>query len=267
MSYFQKSKLGFVLFFLLLSLIVITPAGAKENYAALATGYVNDQAGILQPEEERELSAVLADFDEKTTNQFLVVTLPSLPPGESLEMFALKLAEIAKAGTAERDNGLLLLILSEERKIRVEVGTGLEEKITDGRAGRVIRQVIAPAFQDEEYFSGIKTAVLTFVNWVDPSYFPEGSEGATQRLEDENEPGFLFFVILFIIMTMFSAYTSRRQQRRLYKRGYSQRPMGPVIYPPFRSSNRSTGTFKSFGGGGFGGGGGGFRGGGASGGW
>ncbi|NLW55128.1 MAG: TPM domain-containing protein [Firmicutes bacterium] len=264
MRSFLKRWSGFLFIVLLLCLVAIVPAGAQENYRKFVTGYVNDHAGLIRPEEVRELSAFLAAFDEQTTNQFIVVTLPTLPPGESLELFALKLAEAAQAGTAEHDNGLLLLILSEERKIRVEVGLGLEEKITDGRAGRVIREVLAPAFQKEAYYSGIKDAVLAFVNWVEPSYFPEGSAGAARRLEEQNGAGAVFFVVLFFILLFISAaYSSRHQQPP--EGGYPPRTTGPVIYPPpRRSSNRS---FKNSGGGKFRGGGGGFRGGGASGGW
>ncbi len=266
-----KDRSGFLAFLLLLALLIVVPAGANADFRRFVTGYVNDHAGLLRPEEERELSALLADLDVQTTNQFIVVTLPGLPPGENLELFALRLAEAAQPGTAERDNGLLLLILSNERKIRVEVGTGLEEKITDGRAGRVIREVLAPAFQKEAYFSGIKEALEVFIHWVEPSYLPEGSAKAAFDFEEEEGPGVLFFLILFLLLTVFSTYTSRYQQRRWYKRGYSQRTMGPVFYPLTGNRNRPSSPFKGFGGGGFRGGnfrgGGGFRGGGASGGW
>ncbi|HBT15583.1 MAG TPA: hypothetical protein DEB05_01345 [Firmicutes bacterium] len=266
MKFSKNSKLKLVLLLFLLNVVLSRPIWAGDNYGSLLEGYVSDRAGLLQPEEKRELASLLADFEQKTTNQFVVVTLPSLPPGESLELFSLQLAEASKAGRSGQDNGLLLLIVSDERKVRVEVGTGLEEKITDGRAGRVIREVIAPAFQEEKYFSGIKKAVMTLVNWTDPSYFPAGSEGA--KLRDQNEPGFLFFLVLFFVLIIVSTYYSRIEQRRFYKRGYSQRTMGPVFYPISRSSgHRSSGSFKGFSGGGFRGGGGGFRGGGASGGW
>lgn len=261
MGALRRHRFGLLLCFLLLGLVAVTPAGANENYRKFVTGYVNDHAGLLRPEEGRELAALLAAFDEQTTNQFIVVTLSTLPPGESLERFALRLAEAAQAGTAEQDNGLLLLILSKERKIRVEVGIGLEEKITDGRAGRVIREVLAPAFQEEAYFTGIQDAMLALVNWVEPAYFPEGSAEAARRLEEQDGPGFLFFVFLFIMLLIFSASTARHLQPP--KGGYPRGTRGPVIYPP-RSGNR---PFRSSGGGKFRGGGGGFRGGGASGGW
>ena len=110
------------------------------------------------------------------------------------------------------------------------MGLGLEEKITDGLAGRVIREVLAPAFQKEAYYSGIKDAVLAFVNWVEPSYFPEGSAGAARRLEEQNGAGAVFFVVLFLSCCSSPPPIVRVTSNRL--KGYPPRTTGPVIYPP-----------------------------------
>lgn len=167
-SFFIAAVFLLFLFFLLRAAFLLPPAWAQDPAALRFDDYVLDQAGLLRPEEKKELVSLLADFDQKTTNQFLVVILPSLPPATSLELYSLELAEAAKAGRAGKDNGLLLLILKDDRKIRIEVGTGLEEKITDGRAGRVIREILAPAFQQDEYYQGIKAAMHSLMGWVDP---------------------------------------------------------------------------------------------------
>src|SRR5690554_2106496 len=225
------------LFFLLLPAIFPPPACAQDPAALRFDDYVLDQAGLLRVEEKRELASLLADFDQKTTNQFLVVILPSLPPATSLELYSLELAEAAKAGRAGKDNGLLLLILKDDRKIRIEVGTGLEEKITDGRAGWVIREILAPAFQRGEYYPGIKAAILNLMNRVDPSYTPAAGGGDFSRerqgLSFWSMLGLLFLIILF----------SYFNQRRLYRRGYSPTTYGPV------SRRRPPGGFGGFGGG------------------
>lgn len=249
-----------LLLFLLLPPFLLPPAWAQDPAALRFDEYVLDQAGLLRAEEKRELASLLADFDQKTTNQFLVVILPSLPPAKSLELYSLELAEAAKAGRAGKDNGLLLLILNDDRKIRIEVGAGLEEKITDGRAGRVIREILAPAFQRGEYYPGIKAAMLNLMNRVDPSYAPAAGGG---DFSGGYRPNLSIFAIL--IMVFLAVICSLLEQKRLYRRGYSQTTFGPV-------SRRPPGGFGSFGGGfrsggGFRGGGGGFRGGGASGGW
>jgi len=246
------------LFFLLLPAIFPPPACAQDPAALRFDDYVLDQAGLLRVEEKRELASLLADFDQKTTNQFLVVILPSLPPATSLELYSLELAEAAKTGRAGKDNGLLLLILRDDRKIRIEIGTGLEEKITDGRAGRVIREILAPAFQRDEYYPGIKAAMLNLMNRVDPSYAPAAGGGGFPESDGQNLP---FLPVL--ILVLFVVFFSLLDQRRLYRRGYSQTTFGPVVF-----RHRPSGGFGGFrSSGGFRGGGGGFRGGGASGGW
>ncbi len=249
-SFFIAAVFLLFLFFLLRAAFLLPPAWAQDPAALRFDDYVLDQAGLLRPEEKKELVSLLADFDQKTTNQFLVVILPSLPPATSLELYSLELAEAAKAGRAGKDNGLLLLILKDDRKIRIEVGTGLEEKITDGRAGRVIREILAPAFQQDEYYQGIKAAMHSLMGWVDPSYAPAR---AGDDPPEEDEEGFPFFTLLLLVL--FIVLFSRFNQRR-FGRGYTSTTFGPVISrrPPGRS-------------GGFRGGGGGFRGGGASGGW
>lgn len=263
-SFFLPVHFILLLLFMLLPVLLLSPARAQDPASLRFDDYVLDQAGLLRPEEKRELASLLADFDQKTTNQFLVVILPSLPPGTSLELYSLELAEAAKAGRAGKDNGLLLLISRDDRKIRIEIGTGLEEKITDSRAGRVIREILAPAFQRGEYYAGIKAALLSLMNRVEPSYAPAAGGGGFPGEEAESP----FFWPIFILIVLLAIYLSLRDQRRLCKRGYTQTTFGPVVFrhrgfDGFSGGSRSGG----FRGGGFRGGGGGFRGGGASGGW
>jgi uncharacterized protein len=261
-SPFLPVLFGLLILFILLPASLLSPARAQDPAAFRFDDYVVDRAGLLRPAEKQELASLLADFDQKTTNQFLVVILPSLPPGTSLELYSLELAEAAKAGRAGKDNGLLLLILRDDRKIRIEIGTGLEEKITDSRAGRVIREILAPAFQRDEYYPGIKAALLSLMNRVDPSYAP--AAGGT-RIPGGSQGSSFWPMLIILLLVIFFSYLN---QRRLYKRGYTQTAFGPVVFRHggFRgfSGGSRSGGFRS---GGFRGGGGGFRGGGASGGW
>lgn len=242
------------------------PALSADDLSAPGD-YVTDRAGILNSAQREELEGLLMDFDQKTTNQLLVVTIPSLPAGESLETYSFKLAEASRAGRAGEDNGLLLLIVSEERKMRIEVGYGLEDRITDGRAGRVIRQTLAPAFQQGNYYQGINQALLSMIDWIDPSYLPEGAKNKLSSQSDEGL-GSLIMLIIFLTIWAISAISARKTKRRWYGRGFTERA-GPTFFPA--SSGRKKGPGSGFGGfrggGGFSGGGGRFGGGGASGGW
>lgn len=273
--------IGGLFLLLVLSLLLITLGRTLANHYSLPeiNSYVTDEAHILSVRGRRELESLLKDFAEKTTNQLLVVTLPSLPPGESLERYSIKLAEEVGAGTAEEDNGLLLMILREERSVRIEVGYGLEDEITDGRAGRIIRQVIIPAFQQGDFEGGISKALLTMINWIAPTYLPP--EVSADLQAPDLAGGGLNLLQMFLIffgLVIFSAIYAQGDRRRWSRRGFSQSSFGPVIISRMGRS-RGPGGFGRFPGGsgfprgglprggGFSGRGGGFGGGGASGRW
>ena len=122
------------------------------------TGRVVDLAGILSPEEEASLTRKLESIENETSVQFVVAAIPSLE-GEPIEDFSIRLAEEWKIGQAGLDNGAIILVVPSERRIRIEVGYGLEPSIPDGLAGRIIRERVAPAFQAENYYQGLLAAV------------------------------------------------------------------------------------------------------------
>lgn len=122
------------------------------------TGRVVDQAGILSPEEEESLTRKLESIENETSVQFVIATIPSLE-GEPIEDYSIRLAEAWKIGQAGLDNGAIILVVPSERRIRIEVGYGLEPVIPDGLAGRIIRERISPAFRAENYYQGLLEAV------------------------------------------------------------------------------------------------------------
>ncbi len=122
------------------------------------TGRVVDRAGILSPQEEESLTRKLESIENQTSVQFVVATIPSLE-GEPIEDYSIRLAEEWKIGQAGLDNGAIILVVPSERRIRIEVGYGLEPVIPDGLAGRIIRERVAPAFQVENYYQGLLAAV------------------------------------------------------------------------------------------------------------
>ncbi|HHT49011.1 MAG TPA: hypothetical protein GXZ98_06935 [Firmicutes bacterium] len=260
----RQPRFGLIVCLVALGVFVgIGTVCAESNPALPFRTYLQDEAGLLPPSAAEELVSLLAQFDDETGNQFLVAILPTLPPGESLELYALRVAEKAGAGQKGKDNGLLLLIGLEERLIRIEVGTGLEGQITDGRAGRVIRQIIAPAFQQENYAGGIREALVKLMEWVEPSFTPAQT---AQETDKAGEMGGLTILLLFIAFFLISSMYARWERRRGIPR-----PPRHVFVPPTSSARRSSRSLSRSGSssrrGGFRGGGGGFRGGGASGGW
>lgn len=122
------------------------------------TGFVNDYAEILKVEQRQSLEEKLSQFEKDSGNEISVVTIPSLQ-GDTIENFATELFEQWGIGKKDKDNGVLVLIALEDRKMRIEVGYGLEGVLTDAQASRIINNTIKPAFQKNNYYQGIDEAV------------------------------------------------------------------------------------------------------------
>ena len=132
-------------------------------------GRVNDNAGILSPQVVAELETMLAAHEDSTSNQVAVLTIPSLE-GEVLEEYSLKVAETWALGQADKDNGVLLLVARDDRKVRIEVGSGLEGDLTDAVSGRIIRNEIVPRFRDGDFDGGVRDGVVAILAAIDGAY-------------------------------------------------------------------------------------------------
>lgn len=139
-------------------------------------GRVNDLAGLLDDAERAALEARLAAFERETTHQVAVLTVPGLD-GEPIESFALRVAESWQLGHEGLDNGILLVVAPAERKMRIEVGYGLEGVVPDAIAKRIIEDVIAPRFRAGDMAGGISEGVEAILaaaqgEWVPPERRP-----------------------------------------------------------------------------------------------
>lgn len=251
-------------------------------------GRVNDYAVMLSPGTVASLEARLADFERSDSTQIVVLTVPSLQ-GEVLEEFSMRVAESWKIGQAKQDNGVILLIAKEERKIRIEVGYGLEGSLTDLLAGRIIDGIITPAFKAGDFDRGVTEGVDAIMEAVRGEY-----RAVTNRIAKKEGPDTgktmtpFFFALIFIwiigkIRRILGGITGAvilpiiagivfgftLQTLLFIPGGFLLGLIIPTVMPFFFSgSGRSSGSGWIGGsGGGFSGGGGGFGGGGASGGW
>lgn len=148
---------------LLLASVTAIPAMALD--VPRLRGHVNDYAGMLSPASQRQLETLLTDFEQKESTQIALLTVPSLE-GDSLEDFSIRVAEAWKIGQKEADNGAILLIAKADRKIRIEVGYGLEGRLTDLLSGRIIRNVIAPYFRAGAFDQGIAAGISAMIDVV-----------------------------------------------------------------------------------------------------
>src|SRR5688500_9498472 len=137
----------------LIWLLLCAGMASAQNLPAL-TGRVVDNAGMLTPAEESAISAKLEALEAATTRQLAVVTVPDLQ-GYNVEDFGFRLGEAWKLGDKEADKGAILLIAKAERKIRIEVGDGLEPILPDAMAWIIIRDAITPRFKAGDFAGGI----------------------------------------------------------------------------------------------------------------
>jgi uncharacterized protein len=150
-------------------LVFAAAATAAALQVPRLEGHVNDYAGMLSPADRQQLEALLTDFERKDSTQIVVLTIPSLQ-GDALDDFSIRVAEAWKIGQKKVDNGAILLIAKDDRKMRIEVGYGLEGRLTDLMAGRIIRNVIAPQFKAGRFDQGISDGVAAMIGVVRGEY-------------------------------------------------------------------------------------------------
>lgn len=150
-------KIKYFLFIFLFFFLLSPPArGAKFSRAQ---GWVNDFAQIIEPETKTRLEVLLTELEEKTQAEVAIVTIPSLEGG-NIEQTAVEIFSQWGIGKKGKDNGILILAALKDRKIRIEVGYGLEGIIPDGLAGEIIRGNILPYFQEGKFSQGLESAAL-----------------------------------------------------------------------------------------------------------
>ena len=158
-------------------------------------GRVNDYADLLSPATEASLESVLKSLESSDSSQIVVLTIGSLE-GDNLEQFSLRVVEAWKIGQQGLDNGVLLLIARDDRKIRIEVGYGLEGVLTDMTAGRIIRNVIAPQFKQGNFNQGIIDGVGAIVATVRGEF--SAADKTTTSPSNRADPGGLLTALIFI---------------------------------------------------------------------
>lgn len=223
--------------------------------------YVTDKTGTLTSSQIKSLETKLSNFDKETSTQVVVWMVPSLN-GESLEDKSYEIAEQNSIGQKGKNNGVLLFIAKDDRKLRIEVGYGLEGVLTDALSSQIIRKEITPAFKQGKFYEGINAGVDAILKAT------KGEYTADKKTSEDNDSGFsfccvpfpalIFFIIFFFIF--FVPIISR-----IFGRGRGGRSSNWWWTGGSGGSSGSSGS--SWSGGGFSGGGGSFGGGGSSGSW
>lgn len=250
---------------LLVSLVFALPAAAIE-----ATGYVIDEAGVIPAAVEERIEALSTRIYESTPGaQIAVVTVTSLE-GLTIEEFSERLFDELGVGAKDRDNGVLFVIAPNERKLRIEVGYGLEGAIPDPLAGRIMDEDVLPRFADGDMAAGIEAGHARIAGLVAAEYETE-VEGATKPRGGSGMGIWFVLAIIGGIIWLFVWAAKKGYLKGGGGSGGSGSSGGGYTPPPSSwggSSSGSSSSHSGSSGGGFGGfGGGGSGGGGASRGW
>jgi uncharacterized protein len=220
--------------------------------------WVHDEANVLSPQSKGRLESIIQAEYDSTSNQIGILIIPSLDGG-SLEEYSLRVAEGWKIGNRDKDNGVLLLIVIQDRLMRIETGYGLEGALTDAMASRIIRNEIAPHFRSGDYEAGVEAGLVGIIQAISGEYQNEDPQPQTRHSKK-----FPLSTIVIIIIILILASRGRRGGGGGRHWSGGRGWIGPI------GGIGSSGSWGS-GGGGFGGGsfggGGGFGGGGSSGSW
>jgi uncharacterized protein len=159
---------------------------------------IHDDAGILQPSTIASLENQLKVFEDSTSNQIAILTVTSLD-GDPIEEYALRVAEKWKLGQAQKDNGVLLLIAKDDRKMRIEVGMGLEGPLPDALCNRIIRNEMAPRFRQGDFDGGVQAAVNAIIQSIKGEYVADESDVNVNNSGSEGPNFFIAAIFLFVI--------------------------------------------------------------------
>ncbi|UIP85527.1 TPM domain-containing protein [Pseudomonas phenolilytica] len=242
---------------LLLGLLFWAAGVAAQPLALPAlSGRVVDGAELLDAATEARLTRMLAAHEQATTEQVVVVTVPDLQ-GRSIEEFGVALGRAWGIGQRGEDNGALLIVARDERRVRIEVGYGLEGRLTDAQSSLIINGIIVPAFREGDFARGISAGAEAMIQVLggDPLQSAALRPAMPMGSQEPGGLGILGFFLMLVAIFLIGGGRGGRGGRRALLLGALLGGMG-------------RGGGGGFGGGGvFGGGGGGFGGGGASGGW
>lgn len=243
------------------ALLIISSAGAAEFEVPALRSAVTDRAGILSQTTRDHLESALQQLLRVGGTQLAVLTLPDLA-GLTIEQASIRIVDEWRLGSKQADNGVLLLVARDERKVRIEVGQGLEGALTDAYSKRIIDEGITPLFRQGDMNGGVVVGVYQIARFTNPDvdlrpYLEGQLRQRGLRSQREASPWSTLFGVL-LLLVVFST-----------RMGFL-----PFLLMGGLGGSRGRGGMGGFGGGmggggfgGFSGGGGGFSGGGASGGW
>ena len=213
---------------------------------------VNDLARLMQPAEADALESKLVAYNDSTSSQIAVVTVPTLD-GNDISDYAQKLYEAWGIGRKGKNNGILILVAQQEHQARIQTGYGLEGAVPDALAKRIISNTLVPAFRQNQYYAGLDRGTDQLIALAKGEYQADPADARPQGRRNSSGSGFPFWLIILVLVIVFTMLRNRGGGGGRGNRGFGGGFIPPIIFG---------GGFGGGGGGGWGGGGGGGGGGG-----
>jgi len=224
---------------------------------------VTDKVGMLTENQRDALENVLKEYETRTGSQIAILLISKTEP-EAIEQYSIRVFDAWKLGRKGTDDGVLLIVAKNNppslRRLRIEAGRGVQGSLTDAQSKRILQDVIAPHFRQNDFYGGLTAGVAAITSLLDKEQFPAPQDSKAQAAQDDD--GFDYSLILFFVFLVLFLMLSRSQSRRYarHRHGWGRSAPGVIL-----GGGYGSGGFGGFGGGGFGGsGGGGFSGGGGT---
>ena len=223
---------------------------------------VTDKVGMLTENQRDALENVLKEYEARTGSQIAILLVSKTEP-EAIEQYGIRVFDAWKLGRKGTDDGVLLLVAKNNppslRRLRIEAGRGVQGSLTDAQSKRILQDVIAPHFRQNDFYGGLAAGVSAITSLLDQEKFPAPESKYAEAPEEEEglDFGLILFFVFMILFLMLSRAQSRRYAR--HRHGWGRSVPGVIL-----GGGYGSGGFGGFGGGGFGSSGGGFSGGGGS---
>lgn len=237
---------------LFIGLILINLQLFGQDIPSKPNGYVLDQAGLLQANEIQQLEQKMRGYADSTSTQFAIVLVPTTGDSDPYD-YAMAIGKTWGVGQKGKNNGVVILVSMDNRKIRIVTGRGIEDVLPDATCKRIINRILKPNFKRRAYFAGLDDATTEMMMRASGQFASDGSD------DPQGIPVGVIIVLVFVVISLINAYRNRNGGSGPGSRG------GGMFFPPvffggggFDRGGSSGGggfDFGGFGGGDFGGGG------------